>query len=128
MQNATQPDVDRMQRLKDALMFLARLEEPYFLEATEQPPQSAVALLGQMRILVPMKGLIDVGAEKARVGRQIAKNRQDIERLEAQIGNPNFGKAPPHIQEGARNQLAQRRKDLDALEKQLERLGSLEAA
>jgi valyl-tRNA synthetase len=126
MQHAGPADVDRMQRLKDAVMFLARIEEPYFLEATEQPPESAVALLGEMKILVPMKGLIDVAAEKARVARQAGKNRQDIERLEAQIGNPNFGKAPPHIQEGARNQLAQRRKELEALDRQLERLSALE--
>jgi len=125
MQNASQADVDRMQRLKDALVFLARIEEPYFLEATESPPQSAVALLGQMKILVPMAGLIDKDAELARLSRQIVKLSQELERGEAQLGNPNFTKAPPHIQDGARAQVSQKRKDLEALKKQEERIRAL---
>jgi valyl-tRNA synthetase len=125
MQNATQPDVDRVQRLKDALMFLARIEEPYFLEATENAPQSAVALLGQMKILVPMAGLIDKDAELARLGKQTARYTEEIKGLETRIGNPNFTKAPPHIQDGARAQLEQKRKDLDALKKQAERIRAL---
>jgi valyl-tRNA synthetase len=106
-------------------MFLARIEEPYFLEASETPPESAVALLGQLKILVPMAGLIDKNAELARLGRQIVKLQQEVERGEAQLNNPNFGKAPAHIQDGARAQVSQKRKDLDALRKQEDRIRSL---
>jgi valyl-tRNA synthetase len=125
MQNATQADVDRVQRLKNFVTFLARIEEPYFLEATEQAPQAAVALLGEMKILVPMAGLIDVEAERARIGRQLAKLQQEAERGEAQLANPNFTKAPSHIQDGARAQLAQKRKEIEQLAQQLERLSTL---
>jgi valyl-tRNA synthetase len=125
MQNATQADVDRMQRLKSFVMFLARVEEPYFLEATEQAPQAAVALLGDMKILVPMAGLIDKVAELARLGKQIAKLQQEAERGDAQLANPNFTKAPPHIQDGARAQLDQKKKELAALKKQLELIEAL---
>ncbi|MGH8443350.1 MAG: valine--tRNA ligase, partial [Nevskiaceae bacterium] len=125
MQNAAQADVDRMARLKHFVSFLARIEEPYFLEAAEQAPQSAVALLGEMKILVPMAGLIDKDAELARLGRQIGKLQQEVERGEAQLANPNFTKAPPHIQDGARAQLEHKRKDLAALKKQEERVRAL---
>ncbi|HUR42333.1 MAG TPA: valine--tRNA ligase [Verrucomicrobiae bacterium] len=125
MQNATQGDVERLHRLKDALMFLARIEEPYFLEATETPPQSAVALHGQMKILVPMAGLIDVAAERARLAKDIARREQEIGRGETQLNNPNFGKAPQHIQDGARAQLAQKQRELSELKQQLERLAAL---
>jgi len=125
MQNAGQADVDRMQRLRNFVVFLARTEEPYFLEASEQAPQAAVALLGEMKILVPMAGLIDKDAELARLGRQIGKLQQEVERGEAQLANPNFSKAPTHIQDGARAQLEQRRKDLGALRKQEERVRAL---
>ena len=125
MQNAAQSDVDRVQRLKDALVFLAAIEEPYFLEAAEVAPQSEIALLGSMKLLVPLKGLIDPAAALARIGKRIAGLEQEIQRGEAQLNNPNFTTAPPHIQDGARAQAAQKRKDLDALKKQEERLRAL---
>ncbi|MBI3171630.1 MAG: class I tRNA ligase family protein, partial [Hydrocarboniphaga effusa] len=125
LQNAAQADVDRLRRLSHSLMFLARIEEPYFLEASEQPPQSAVALLGQMKILVPMAGLIDRDAELARLARQITRLEQELARGEAHLNNPNFTKAPAHIVDGARVQVAQKRKDLDALKAQEERIRSL---
>ena len=125
LQNATQADADRMQRLRAAVMSLARIEEPYFLEAAEPAPQSAVALLGAMKILVPMAGLIDKDAELARLARQIAKLQQELARGEAQLENPNFTKAPAHIVDGARAIVAQKRKDLDALKLQEERIRAL---
>ena len=39
----------------------------------EEPPASATALLGDMRMLVPMKGVIDVDAERARLVKQKQK-------------------------------------------------------
>jgi len=125
MQNATQADVDRMARLRHFVMFLARIEEPYFLEASEQPPQAAPALLGEMKILVPMAGLIDKDAELARIGKQTARHEQDIQGLEARINNPNFGKAPATVQEGARTMLEQKRRELAALKQQEARVRAL---
>jgi valyl-tRNA synthetase len=125
MQNATPADVDRMQRLHGFVTFLARTEEPYFLEATEPAPQAAVALLGEMKILVPMAGLIDKDAELARLGKQTARYEQDIQGLEARIGNPNFGKAPASVQDGARAMLEQKRRELAALRQQEEKVRAL---
>jgi valyl-tRNA synthetase len=73
-----------------------------------------------------MAGLIDVGAERLRVNRLMVKAEGDIQRVQAQIDNPNFMKAPAHIQAGAREQLARRQQDLEELKKQLERLNALE--
>jgi valyl-tRNA synthetase len=125
MQNAAQPDVDRMQRLRHFVVALARIEEPYFLEATEQAPQSDVALLGNLKVLVPLKGLIDPAAALTRIGKRIAGLEQEIQRGEAQLNNPNFAKAPPHIVDGQRAIVIQKRKDLDALKKQEQRIRAL---
>ena len=125
MQNATPADVDRVQRLRGFLMFLGRIEEPYFVEADEQPPQSAVALLGSMKILVPMAGLIDKDAELARLSKKIAGLTAELARAESSLNNPNFTKAPQHIQDGARANVTQKRADLEALQKQEARIRSL---
>ncbi|MBI2384150.1 MAG: valine--tRNA ligase [Gammaproteobacteria bacterium] len=125
LQNATKTDAARMQRLRTFVEFLARIEEPYFLEPEEKAPQSAVALLGEMKILVPIAGLIDKDAELTRLARQIGKLEQELARGEQQLANPNFGKAPAHIQDGARAQVAAKRKELDALKAQEQRIRAL---
>ncbi len=125
MQNASKNDVERMQRLHGLVESMARIVEPHYLEDQEQAPQSAVALLGDMRILVPMAGLIDTGAELARLDRQIVKLEQELARGEAQLANPQLSKAPAHIVEGARANVEQKRKDMAALRAQQERIRSL---
>ena len=125
LQNATAADADRTQRMRVAIEFLARVEDPMFLESDEVAPESAVALLGQMKLLVPIKGLIDKDAELARLSRQIAKVEADLAKGEVQISNPNFGKAPEHVQDGARQRVAKQRADLEALRVQEDRIRAL---
>ena len=115
LDNASRQDVERVQRLRNSLEFLARIEDPMFLEKKETAPESATALLGDMKILVPMKGLIDKQAELARLDKRIAKLRKDLDKGEAQLANPNFDKAPEHVQRGARERVAQQRKDMEEL-------------
>ena len=125
LQNASRSDVERLQSMRDALELLARIEDPMFLEAKEDAPESATALLGDMKILVPMKGLIDKDAELARLDKRIAKLRKDLDKGEAQLANPNFGKAPEHVQQGARDRVEQQRKDMDELQAQRARIEAM---
>ncbi|MEK6805152.1 MAG: valine--tRNA ligase [Pseudomonadota bacterium] len=125
MQNASKSDVERMQRLHGWVESLARITEPHFLEAEEPAPQCAVALLGNMKILVPMAGLIDKDAELARLDKQIAKLEQELARGEAQLANPQLSKAPAHIVEGARANVKQKKKDIEALRAQQTRIRTL---
>ena len=54
------------------------------LAAAEAPPQAAAALLGELRILVPLAGLIDVDAELARLGKRRGKVEQELARASSQ--------------------------------------------
>ncbi|PPE72643.1 valine--tRNA ligase [Solimonas fluminis] len=125
LQGESTADRDRVTRLQDAIQFLARVEAPRFLAAGEAAPQSSTALLGQMTLLVPMAGLIDKGAELARLAKQIAKLESDMAKTEARVANPNFGKAPEHVQQQTRDLLAKQQQDLAALKAQSERIGAL---
>jgi valyl-tRNA synthetase len=125
MQNASKSDFERMQRLHGFVESMARIIEPHFLEAEEPAPECAVALLGNMKILVPMAGLIDKDAELARLDKQIAKLGQELARGEAQLANPQLSKAPAHIVEGARANVEQKKKDLAALRDQQNRIRTL---
>ncbi|MFA5940047.1 MAG: valine--tRNA ligase [Sinimarinibacterium sp.] len=125
LQNASPADRDRLQRMAASIQFLARVETPRVLADGEAAPQSATALLGAMNLLVPMAGLIDKDAELARLAKQITKLEGDLAKTEARVGNPNFGKAPEHVQQQTRDLAAKQRQDLDALRAQEARIRGL---
>jgi valyl-tRNA synthetase len=71
---------------------------------------------------LPLKGIIDVAAEQARLAKEIAKVDADINRVDAKLGNPDFvRKAPEEIIDGEREKREEaegrRAKILEALER-----------
>jgi valyl-tRNA synthetase len=86
-------------------------------------PQGAVQLVvrGEVAAL-PLKGLIDVAAEKTRLEKEMSKVDADIKRVDAKLGNPDFVKrAPEEIIDGEREKREEaegrRAKILEALER-----------
>jgi valyl-tRNA synthetase len=110
----------RAQRWSDVMQRLARLGEISFADAA---PQGAVQLLirGEVAAL-PLKGVIDLGAEKTRLDKELAKADADIKRAEAKLGNEKFvANAAEDVVEEERDKLeaavARRAKTLEALER-----------
>jgi len=52
---------------------LAKLDSISLLSQDEEEPESAIALVGEMKILIPLAGLIDKGAEQDRLNKEIEK-------------------------------------------------------
>jgi valyl-tRNA synthetase len=110
----------RAQRWRDVVQRLARLGEISFADAA---PQGAVQLLirGEVAAL-PLKGVIDLGAEKTRLDKELAKADADIKRAEAKLGNEKFvANAAEDVVEEEREKrdaaVARRAKVLEALER-----------
>jgi valyl-tRNA synthetase len=77
---------------------LAGLEKLDVLAAGESGPVSASAMVMSTTLLVPLAGLIDPKAEIERLSKVIEKNKSDIAKLEAKLGNENFVKnAKPEL-------------------------------
>jgi valyl-tRNA synthetase len=125
LQDGSADDVERLARMAGAIEFLARIEAPRVLAAGEAAPQSATALLGTARLLVPMAGLIDKDAELARLAKQIARIESDVEKTRTRIDNPNFGKAPQHVQDQARQHYSKLQADLQTLQAQSTAIAAL---
>jgi valyl-tRNA synthetase len=126
LQGATADD----QRLLDVhtryLRDLARLVEIRLLPAGEMPPASATALLGNLKILVPMAGLIDVAAERARLEKNRQKLGADLVRIDSKLAQESFvSNAPAAVVEKERERQAALRRDLAKLEEQLQQLAAL---
>jgi valyl-tRNA synthetase len=127
LEDAGESDRSRVAEHGGALIQLARLERiELLLPGSAPPPGSAVVVLGQMKIHVPLAGLIDIGAEVARLQRQRGKVAADLARGEAKLTNPNFrDNAPAEIvaKEQARSEEA--RTLLRELDQQIARLSEI---
>jgi valyl-tRNA synthetase len=104
---ANADDVDRRCATEHAALLqrLAGLESLRLLAAGETEPPSALALAGELKLLVPMAGLIDPAAESERLNKRIARISTDLAKTQAKLNNANFvSNAPPDVvaQEQAR--------------------------
>ena len=110
----------------DILRRVGRVESITWLDDESQAPESATELLGAMKILVPMAGLIDKAAETARLEKELAKLRADYERVEKKLANENFvNRAPAEVVDKERARAAALRQRMDALGEQLARIAAL---
>ena len=101
--------------------FLARAESQRWLAAGEHEPASAAAVIGELKVLIPLAGLIDLDAEKQRLDKEIS--RIDGERAKAAAKLANFGeKTPAAVVEQEKQRLADFTATEAALREQLDRL------
>jgi valyl-tRNA synthetase len=110
----------RIPRWGDVIKRMARVADISF---ADRAPEGAVQLLvrGEVAAL-PLKGVIDLAAERARLDKEIAKADADIKRVDAKLGNEKFvANAPEDIVEEEKEKreaaLARKAKILAALER-----------
>jgi valyl-tRNA synthetase len=124
--NTSETDRDRAQRHRHFLDFLARTESVEILPPGDEGPESATALVGEMKVLIPLAGLIDKEAELARLEKEMGKYRAEIEQLEKKLANPNFvDKAPEAVVQKVRDKLAEAKKALENLQAQADKISRL---
>lgn len=119
---------DQARAVSEALLIqrVGRVESVRTLEEGEQPPAAATALLGDMRLLVPMKGLIDVDAERARLKKQQDKVNVDLQRSSGKLSNKNFvNNAPPEVVSQEKERIVEFERTIAQLAEQIEKLDEL---
>ena len=76
-------------------------------------------------LFLPLEGLVDVEAEKARLQKELQKTEAEIEKVQQKLNNPNFtGKAPAHVLQEHQQRLAEWQAKRDRVLEALARLGS----
>jgi len=95
LQDASAQDRACSERHRAWLERLAGLASIRVLDAGERAPPSAAAPVGTLTVLVPMAGLIDAGAEAERLGRLLAKTRDDLAKVHARLANDSFVRNAP---------------------------------
>ena len=118
--DATPQGKARAERWNDFLVRLARLSDVTFVDAV---PQGAVQLVVRGEVAsLPLMGVIDLAAERARLEKEMSKVEADMKRIDGKLGNPKFVESAPEEivdQERERREeaTARREKILEALER-----------
>jgi valyl-tRNA synthetase len=105
------------------LQRVGRVESIEVLEPGDEAPPSATALLDDLKLLVPMQGLIDVEAERARLDKQVQKLEAERAKSQGKLGNENFvNNAPEAVVAQERDRLSEFERQLEQLAEQRQRL------
>ncbi|MGY2974350.1 valine--tRNA ligase [Thermostichus sp. MS-CIW-37] len=91
--------------------------------ATE-PKQVAAAVVGTVQVLMPLAGLVDVEALRAKLQKDLAKLEKEAQGIRARLENPNFlNRANPEVVQASQEQLAELEAQMRLLGSRLEKLG-----
>jgi len=96
----------RAGRWGEALRRLARLSEITF---ASKPPAGSVQLLVRGQIAaMPLKGVVDLAAERARLEKELRKVADDIDRVDRKLDNADFlARAPEEVVDEQREKRAE---------------------
>lgn len=98
-------DAARIARFASPLAFLLRLSG--IRDVAGDPPPSAAAVVGELRLFVPLEGLVDLDAERTRLDKELKRVDAEIARCDAKLGNATFvANAPAAVVEQERARLA----------------------
>jgi len=126
LQQGTAEDRDLKIKTQHFLVKLGRLESITWLDDNKTPPESAIALVGTLQILIPMSGLIDKAAEISRLEKEILKATKELPRIEGKLKNPDFiARAPQAVINKEKAKLTDLNLSLSQLDAQLKKITQL---
>ncbi len=116
----------RLQGVKkdlDALQKFLRVDEIHASVDLEQPALSAASVVEDIRVYVPLAGLIDVDAEIERLKKLLVTSEKNVAKLEGQLNNEGFvSRAPAEVVEQSRERLANEKETITVVQEQLAQL------
>ncbi|MEQ9210810.1 MAG: valine--tRNA ligase, partial [Pseudomonadales bacterium] len=126
LRGGSRPDRENLDLSHQLLAKLANTESIEWLEPGAKAPMSSTALAGDLEILVPMAGLIDVSAEIDRLEREITKLETEMSKISGKLSNDNFvQRAPEQVVTKERDRLGEVESAVTRLQKQVMELKAL---
>ena len=126
IKNFSTQDKSFIESNRSILTTIAKLDSISLLSETDEEEESAIALVGEMKLLIPLAGLIDKGAEQERLNKEIEKLLKLKSQFSAKLSNEKFVKgAPEAVVNNEKQKLASTESALNDLESQLEKISNL---
>ncbi|MGP4788317.1 valine--tRNA ligase [Psychrobacter sp. 1Y11] len=126
LKNISDEEEQRLSRIANQFKALAKVESLTLLKDGDEVPLSSSSMIGQLRVLVPMKGLIDPTAELKRLDKSYEKLQKQAEGISRKLGNEGFvSKAPAEVVDAEKAKLAELEGQIKAMAGQMEELRAL---
>ena len=124
--DATADDLSKIEKHKTFLNKLAKIESIEILDSKADAPLAATALLGKMKLLVPLAGLIDAAAEIVSLEKRLSKSQAQVDGLVKKLGNDKFvNSAPEAVVEKTKTQLSDAQQIVEQLNEQITTMQAL---
>jgi len=126
IQNLNSSDETYIKNNLSMISTLAKLKNIQQLSENDSAPDSATALAGEMKILIPLAGIVNKDQEILRLNKEIEKLIKHQQQLSGKLNNKKFiSKAPKAVVEKEQSKLSSVEKALGDLELQLKKISSL---
>ena len=130
LDNISDEETARLSRIENQFKSLAKVDTLTIVNAGDgsdkELPLSSSSMVGQLKVLVPMKGLIDPTAELNRLAKAQEKLTKQAESLRSKLSNESFvSKAPANVVESEKVKLAEMDTQLAEMHKQIEQLKAI---
>ncbi len=124
--NTSEQDLEMLGRNKVYLDVVGKADAIDVLESDHSAPEAAIAMVGNMKVLIPIAGLIDKDAELKRLGKQIEAIDKEMTSISTKLGNKGFvAKAPKAVVEKERQKLEDLGFRKSGISEQLEKIALL---
>lgn len=109
---------------KSYIRDLAKVEKLLVTPVLDKQTKKIMAgVIGTVQVLIPLDGVVDIDALRAKLEKDLAKVEAETKTLTQRLSNPNFvSKAPEEVVNGARDALAEANKQGEILSNRLTRL------
>jgi valyl-tRNA synthetase len=125
LQGAAGQDKDYLSRNRGYLTRFGNFSSVDVVGTGVNPP-AATALVGRMKILVPLGSVIDKDVELKRLSKELQRTRQEMERARSKLENPSFvDKAPAQVVEKERTRLTELNTAVEKLDTQISTVQAL---
>lgn len=126
LENITAEQTERLHRIENQFKALAKVESLTILNDGDEVPLSSSSMVGKLRVMVPMKGLIDPTAELGRLSKAQEKLQKQADGIARKLGNEGFvSKAPAEVVAAEKAKLEELEGQLKVMSEQMAQLKAL---
>ncbi len=124
--DASEEDLAKLESSRAYLDVVGKIESINILSETDEQPESAIFMVGNMKLLIPMAGLIDKQAELERLNKQVGQIESEAQRVAGKLENKGFvDKAPAAVVEKQKQKAEDLKIQLEGLLQQVEKIRAI---
>jgi valyl-tRNA synthetase len=125
-QAGTETDRQRQKQFETLIQGVGKIGSSQWLDNDADTSQYSVALVGDLKVLVSLKGLVDLADEISRLSKLLEREQADLKRSQGKLGNSRFvDNAPPAVVEQEHQRLAAHKTKVAGFEAQINKLEKL---